>query len=279
VNRSENTWQVSFDPATASVKGRPTQITHGARRYSCPDPSPDEKSLVFVTMGEAQEDLLLLNRDSGQLRQLTNDATLNRTPRWSPDGSQVAFLSDRDGKNDIWRVNQDGSGLERLTDTPGAGALNPVWSPDGRRLLYQVGDINSYIVEPGQAGRPPQPLTGRQMPGFLPWSWSPDGKLLAGWQFKADHPRGGVVTYSFVNSRYERLTEWGTNPVWMNDNRRLLFINMGKLFVIDRLTGETRELYSVEPNSFARIALSQDNRRLYYSLFSAEANLWLLSLN
>jgi Tol biopolymer transport system component/predicted Ser/Thr protein kinase len=279
VVRSENTWQTSFDPATGFVKGQSVQITRGARRYSCPDPAPDEKSIAFVTAGESQEDLFVLDRDSGQVRQLTNDAAMNRAPRWSPDGRQIAFVSDREGRNEIWKVNQDGSGLSRLAPASVTGLLNPVWSPDGRQLLYQMSDANSYIIEPERADLPPHPLEGRQEPGFFPWSWSPDGKRLAGWQFRADHPGSGIVVYSFADARYERLTDRGTNPVWLNDNRRLLYINMGKMYLLDSRSGETRDLYSVEPNNFTRFTLSRDNRRIYYSLFSTEANLWLLSLN
>jgi Tol biopolymer transport system component len=281
VNRSENTWQIAFNPVTASVTGQPSQITHGATRYSCPDPSPDEKSLVFVTSIDAQEDVFVINRDTNELRQLTNDTSLNRIPRWSPDGRQIAFLSDRSGKNEIWKVNQDGSGLERLTDVPGANVLNPVWSPDGRRLLYQVRDVNSYIIDVSgseQTRRPPQPLAGHQMPGFFPWSWSPDGKLLAGWPYKNELPGSGVVVYSFATSRYERLTERGTHPAWLNDNRRLIYILHGKMYILDSLTRHSREFHSVEPEYLARFAITRDNRRIYYSLFSTEATIWLLSL-
>jgi Tol biopolymer transport system component len=281
VSRSENTWQIPFDPVTASVTGQPARITHGARRYSCPDLSPDEKSLVFVTSGEAQEDVFVINRETNELRQLTNDSALNRTPRWSPDGRQIAFVSDRSGNNEIWKVNQDGSGLERLTDTPGAYALNPVWSPDGRRLLYNVRDVNSYIIDligAEQTRRPPQPLAGQQVPGFHPWSWSPDGKLLAGWPYKPELPSSGVVVYSFATSRYERLTERGTHPVWLNDNRRLIYINLGKMYMLDSLARRSWKFHSVEPDHFAKFAISRDNRRIYYSLFSSEATIWLLSM-
>jgi hypothetical protein len=87
-----------------------------------------------------------------------------------------------------------------------------------------------------------------------------------------------MLVYSFATGSYERLTDRGTNPIWLNDNRRLLYLDMGNLYALDSLTKISRELYSVEPNNFARFALSRDNRRIYYSLFSTEANLWLLSL-
>ncbi|MDQ3755169.1 MAG: hypothetical protein M3371_10615, partial [Acidobacteriota bacterium] len=216
--------------------------------------------------------------ENAQLRQLTNDPAQDRTPRWSPDGRQIAFLSDRSGKYEIWKVNEDGSGLEQLTDVPDADVFNPVWSPDAKRLLYEMRDSNSFIIELSQPRAAAQPLSGQQLPGFLPWSWSPDGKLLAGWQMKLERPNGGVVIYSFALSRYEQLTDFGRNPVWLNDNRHLIFADLGKMYVLDTVTGRARDLHSVEPNGFGTFALSRDNRRLYYSLVSAEADIWLLPL-
>lgn len=280
MNRRENTWQVSFDPATGNVGGSPVQLTRGVRRYSNPELSPDEKSIVFVSQGEAQEDVFVITRDGAELRQLTDDLSLDRIPRWSPDGQQLAFLSDRNGKYEIWRMNQNGGDLERLTDVPEADVLNPVWAPDGRRLLYQVRGINSYVIEPGRprAVRTPQPLAGQQIPGFLPWSWSPDGKLLAGWQSRTERPNGGVVIYSFAAPRYERLTDRGRSPLWLNDNRQLIFADLGKIYLLDILTKQWREIYSVEPDNLGTFMLSRDNRRLYYSLFSSESDVWLLPL-
>jgi len=58
----------------------------------------------------------------------------------------------------------------------------------------------------------------------------------------------------------------------------LIFSYLGKMYVLDVKTGSSRELQSVEPSGFGSFALSRDNRRLYYSLVSTEADLWLLPL-
>jgi eukaryotic-like serine/threonine-protein kinase len=281
MNRRENTWQVAFDPVTLSVTGQPTPITRGVRRYSNPEISPDEKSLVFVSQGEAQEDVFIIDRDGAQPRQLTNDHAQDRSPRWSPDNRQIAFTSNRNGKYEIWKVNEDGNGLEPLTDVPGVDVFHPVWSPDGKRLLYQAGGVNSFIIEAGKpfTAQTPQPLPGQQPSGFLPWSWSPNGKLLAGWQLRPELPDMNIMVYSFASARYELFPYRGTEPIWLSDNRRLIYTELTKLYLLDTLTGQRRELYSVAPNNFGRLSLSRDNRRLYYSLFTPEADIWLVSLN
>lgn len=120
---------------------------------------------------------------------------------------------------------------------------------------------------------------GQQMPSLTPWSWSPDGKLLAAWQFDPQVAIGGVVIYSFAEHRYERLTTHGMNPIWLRDSRRLIFADLGKLYLLDTITRQEREIHNVGRNGFGVFALSRDNRRLFYSLISAEADIHMLSLN
>lgn len=280
VNRRENTFQVDFEPSTCRVVGQPVQITQGIRRFSSPEVSPDEKSLVFVSAAEAQEDVFVIDRETGQARQLTNDPAANRLPRWSPDGQQIVFLSDRSGKYEVWRVNVDGSGLDQLTDVPEADLVSAVWSPDGRRLLYQMRNVNSFIIEPDKppGDRTPQPLIGEQMPSLIPWSWSPDGKLIAGSQFDPQLATRGIVVYSFSDHKYERVTTHGTSPIWMADGKRIVFSELNRLFVLNMVTREEHEIHNLGRDNFGAFALSRDNRRLYYSLISTEADIHLLSL-
>jgi Tol biopolymer transport system component len=280
MNRRENTWGIAFDPVAGRVIGQPTEITHGSRRYASAEVSPDEKSLVFSSVGDAQEDVFIINRDDGGIKQLTNDSALDRSPRWSPDGQQVAIQSDRSGKYEIWKVNADGTGLAQLTDVPSGDVFSPVWSPDGQRLLYKVRSVGSFVVQLGKSAAATQPLSSQHLPSFLPWSWSPDGKLVAGWRLDPGPPDYYVMVYSFPEQRYIELPERGQNPIWLNDSKRLIYTRLGSLHLYDNNTGASRILHSAGGTSnVGTLSLSRDNRRLYYSLRSSEAAIHLLSLN
>jgi eukaryotic-like serine/threonine-protein kinase len=280
LNRQENMWQAGFDPVRGKLTGEPVRITQGARRHHFPELSPDGELIVAQSAGETQEDLFVINSDGTGFRQLTDDPAQNRMQRWSPDGQHIAFISDRGGKYDIWQVGRDGSDLRQLTAVRKGSAIAPVWSPDGMRLLYRVVDENCYLIETAKpfAEQPPVPLPGQPYRGFIPWSWSPDGKWLAGWQLWYEKEHGGVVVYSFETQAYEHLSQTGTTPIWLNDNRQLLTSNSSDLYLLDRLTKKPRLLYSIGPDQLGGFSLSRDNRKLYYSRISSETDLCLLTL-
>jgi Tol biopolymer transport system component/predicted Ser/Thr protein kinase len=273
-----NLQQVGFDPNKETVTGQPVWITQGSRRAMAPDLSPDGEWLAFDSQGGQQEDLFVIRQDGTGLRQLTDDIYKDRKPNWSPDGKRIAFYSDRSGKWEIWTINSDGSGLHQLTYTSGT-ALNPVWSPDGTLLAYRNAAGSPSIIE---VGKPWQEQSPRRLPSmsdsndWAPCSWSPDGRRLAGGRT----PGGaGIVVYSLESQQYEKLTDFGNNPVWLSDSRRLLFLNQGKVYLVDSQSKQIREVLSAAPHDIGfAIALSRDDRLIYFTLVTTEADIWLMTL-
>jgi Tol biopolymer transport system component len=280
--RRANLQQVGFDPDKETVTGQPVWITQGSRSARVPHLSPDGEWLAFDSMRDQQEDLFVIRRDGTSLRQLTDDPYKDRQPRWSPDGKRIAFHSDRTGKWEIWVINSDGSGLKQLTYDPG-GVINSVWSPDGTRLAYRNpgGESPASIIEVEKAWTEQSPQVLPSMGGLFgwsPWSWSPDGQKLAGTKLRGGPP-GGILVYSLETQQYEKLTDFGRNPIWLSDSRRLLFNHQGKLYLIDSQSKKVREVLSVAPNEFGNgVTLSRDDRQLYFSLVTTEADIWLMSL-
>jgi eukaryotic-like serine/threonine-protein kinase len=278
--RNENVSQVGFDPVRGQIVGTSTFLTQGLKRYAFFSLAPDEQSFVYLARGEPQQDLFTANRAGTPLHRLTDDAAQDIVPRWSPDGEWIAFLSDRSGKYEIWKVKPDGSGLSQMTNEPGREVIAPVWSPDGKKLLYQIRNVNSYIIDANLPGTDQTPhfLPGHPPAGFIPWDWSPDNTLLVGWQPLAD--QRSIVVYSFKEADYQSFVlGFGSYPIWLNDDRRVLFREAGSLYVLDRVTGKWQEILSLKaPTLIGNYALSRDNRRLYYTSGSAEADIWLLNV-
>lgn len=285
VQKSEtrNLQRIGFDSSRAKTTGTPQVITRGTRYVSSPDVSLDDEWLAYSSQGEKQEDIFLIRRDGARQRQLTNDLFNDRFPRWSPDGKRIAFYSDRSGRYDIWFINADGTGLQQLTFTSGPPAFYPIWSPGGSRLVFKQRDRLPFVIE---TSRPWHEQTPRQLPPpapgreqFWPWSWSADGRKLAGWLVDAADGKNYVHTYDFETQSYEQLTSFGRNPVWLRDNRRLLFHAEGRIYLVDSETKKVREVHSAAPDEAQAACLSRDESDLYYTLLRTEADVWLLHLD
>jgi eukaryotic-like serine/threonine-protein kinase len=274
----ENIQRVGFDPQKGVVVGAMTPITSGERRVTAPELSPDGQWLAFYTFGSPQEDLFVARRDGSESRQLTNDRRRDRVPRWSPDGKRIAFYSDRSRNYEIWAIDLEGGGLGRLTNCAPDNCFYPAWSPDGTRLAFYKAGVNTFITELDKqsGGQTPLPSRADDEGHFELWSWSPDGQKLAGvWQ---GGKSSGVFTYSFATRRYERITDFGSDPVWLSDNHRLLFISRHKLYLVDTRAKQPRVILSPAPLRVSLATPSRDDRLIYLSVISPESDIQMLSL-
>ena len=103
--------------------------------------------------------------------------------------------------------------------------------------------------------------------------------MLAGYQVKGEGVFTGITVYSFDSKKFERLTEFGSYPRWLSDNRRLLFRYRDKLYLVDSRTKKAREIFSVAPNLAASgLALARDDRVIYFPLWVTEADIWLMTM-
>jgi serine/threonine protein kinase len=274
-------YQIAFNPTAKDATGPAVPINQGSRLFGSPDISPDGEWLVFTNQGEKQEDLFIMRRDGKGLAQITNDLHRDRGPRWSPDGKRIAFYSDRSGEYEIWLTNPDGTGLEQLTYTSDENMIfYPLWSPDSRRIQYRMSASSSYIIEVGKAWEERRletlPLFVHQTLKFGPWDWSPDGSALAGGLSGGETGGRGIMLYSFQTHEFEKITEFGTAPLWLNDNQRLLFHDRGTIYLVDRRTKtKPQKVWSVAPNTLSGFTVSRDDRSIYFSMDSTESDIWL----
>jgi Tol biopolymer transport system component len=284
--RRANLQRIEFDSISGIVKGQPIAITQGSQQMFHPQLSPDGEWLTFESIGTKQEDLFIIRPDGTGMRQLTDDPHKDRQLRWSPDGKRIAFSSDRTGNFEIWTINRDGSNLQQLTFTAGRNAARPVWSPDGTRLAYGLGGSDTFIMETGKPWPEQKPQLVPQVSGtnetFRAFSWSPDGRKLAGWYRRSDSESEnafGIALYSIESQQFEKFDASGVTPVWLGDSRRLIFGDTGgKLFLLDTQTKKVRQIYSLAPQLIDGFTVSRDDRSIYFSYFTEEADIWLCNL-
>jgi hypothetical protein len=113
---------------------------------------------------------------------------------------------------------------------------------------------------------------------FVPWSWSPDGRVLAGTLLGTGDRRPGICLYFFDGQRFEGLTGSGYYPAWLQDSRRLLFADGAKVNLIDRYTKRVKEIHSVTSHLVNHVFISGDNRTIYFGVEQEEGGIWLASL-
>jgi dipeptidyl aminopeptidase/acylaminoacyl peptidase len=94
--------------------------------------------LVFaLEAGEVQSRLYTLT--DGDTPVLIPGTEGARTAHWSPDGRVLAFGRGWSADDGIFLVNPDGSGLRKLfITTEGEHFGDPLWSPDGAKLIFGV---------------------------------------------------------------------------------------------------------------------------------------------
>ncbi len=279
---TSNIERLGFDPAAGRVKGEPSPVTSGSRRWSSPDPSPDGRRVVFYSLEKPDGDLYLANQDGANQTELTSDARVARVPRWSPDGQWIACFSTRSGQAELWKIRPDGSGLQQLTE--GGGAYF-TWSEDGRRMAtYRARpNANGFLIfDPNRPWKEQKPelvtaALGNPEEKFFVNSWSRDGMRIVG---QAEGPVSGILMYDVSTRRYERLADFGEWPVFLPDDRRVLFVaGGGKNFhVLDTRTKKTEEIYSGGRDVLGPPRLTRDGTVMYYSRRVTEADIWLVTL-
>lgn len=278
--KSANIFQAVFDDKEEKIAPNPFEITPGRKINQNPSVSPNGEWIAFDAVKDKQEDIFVIKTDGTNLLQLTNDLYKDRAPRWSPDGSELIFYSDRSGKYESWVIKPDGSGLRQITSDAAKTGLLAFWSPDGKRILQNIGGREPQIFDAD--GVKNIQLLPEKDPKFsgMAFDWSPDGNKLAFLRLGKDTRDLGVDVYSFSTQKFQDVTSSGDAPVWLKDSRRLIYVDRNKFFLFDTATGRKKELMSFPPDSeLQSISLSRDNRFIYFALVSRESNLWVASSN
>jgi Tol biopolymer transport system component len=280
---TSNVQALSFDPIAGAVTGESSWLTTGSRRWANPDPSPDGRWVAFYSLVDPEGHIYVAPADgTGGLRQVTGDAAIDRIPKWSPDGKWIGFFSTRSGRFDIWKIRPDGSDLQQVTE---GGGSYFAWSPDGTRMsvfrnVEETGGIGEVAIfapdRPAKDQKPEDlPSFGTQA-RFFANHWSPDGTRLVG---QVGAGKSGVAMYSFATRSYEPLSDSGEWPVWLPDNRRVLFVRGGKTFcTVDTRTKQVKTVFSVGRDVIGPPRLTRNGRRMYFTRRVTESDIWMLTL-
>lgn len=203
--------------------------------------SPDGSKIAFsagirLTVGtnEPVTNIYVVNGDGSGLTQLTRDSGRNESPTWSPDGKQIAFTSNRDavGQPKIWVMSADGSNQREIpnnaiTKSSGYYDLDPAWSPDGTKILYNHyracrNDVEVAIYVMNTDGSNSRLLTNdpNSCGVYSSPRWSPDGTMIVtSFRSRARNDISFPTEIIVMNAD-------GSNPI--NISNRGQYINTGQ---------------------------------------------------
>ncbi|HEY1264649.1 MAG TPA: protein kinase, partial [Terriglobales bacterium] len=170
-----------FDEASATLRGEPVPVTQNVRFeegnwrgvFDC----SADGTLVYQSAISSEGTQLTWYAHDGRVLGKLGDPDVYNNVRLSPNGKQLA-VSIGDPNANIW-VYEVNTGARIRYTYGGITDRSPVWSPDGKQLVfYRVQPPGSIIevVTAGSAGADKQFFSSQSMK--WPTSWSPDGKYL-----------------------------------------------------------------------------------------------------
>lgn len=200
------------------ASGNTRQLTDGTHYEHSIDWSPNSQELLFICNREPDEDqffnydVFALKVANGSIRRLTATENAEYHPLWSPDGAHIIYQATRRGLTDlettmedthVWIMDADGSNRRELGASIDNRQGAPVWSHDGKSVLFTVqehGSIKLYRLPID--GGPPQVLVGQK--GFVgDISVADNGKIA----YTFLSPSDSSQLYLLENATSKKLTD------------------------------------------------------------------------
>jgi len=167
-----------FDIATGRVEGDPIRIASDVLPVTWPPHAlftiSDSGRIAYVrgSAADAESEFVWMDRASGEMTPIGVEGSL-WNPSLSPDGRILAFdWTTSETSGDIW-VRDLERGLDtRLTSDP-KNESNPVWTPDGRTVIFFRGN-DIYRITPD--GVSEAELLRESTERSYAWAVTPDGR-------------------------------------------------------------------------------------------------------
>ena len=177
--QGSNLMAVPFDLERLQVNGTAVPVVQGVLGGGAQYSISATGTLVYIPGGAVatQGKMVWVSRNGAE-QPLTAPARVYDQPRLSPDGRRIAVDITDSGGTQVGLYDLARDTLARFTFEGNGNGL-PTWTPDGRRIAFQsnkeAGVHIFWQLADGSGGL--ERLTNGAYD--VPFSWSPDGKLLA----------------------------------------------------------------------------------------------------
>jgi Tol biopolymer transport system component len=214
-----------FDAKALKTTGEPIPLAEniGTDNVGLARFSVSREGTVAYRTGESGNRFLWMDR-SGKEGETAGDPGDSRNPAFSPDGERLAYdrVDPRRGKRDVW-VRDLKRGVSSRFTFAADNTFAPLWSPDGRRIVYTVG--NDFFEKATEGLSEEKPLLKSDEPKFA-CDWSRDGRYIAfssqgketGWDIWVLPTFGDKKPIPFLKTSFSEL-----KPVFSPDGRFLAY--------------------------------------------------------
>ena len=141
-------------------------LTHGTTReiwssahaiiVGGPSLTSDGRQVAFSVEEGDRTVLYVMDSEGSHVRVLADSLALRGNPSWAPDGQSIVSAVIRDGEPRVTRIFLNGDSPIPMVPEY---SIDPVWSPDGRLLVYSGADVGTtFPLRAAAADGRPYPL-------------------------------------------------------------------------------------------------------------------------
>ncbi len=210
--------------------------------------SADDSKIVFDSERDGNREIYIMNSDGSDQTRLTFNPTSDVGPvSFSPDGKRIAFSRNAANEGnaaynyDIYTMNIDGGDVRQVTTDPEFDA-EPMWSPDGSRILFlSARDRNMEIYAINMDGSGEVNLSQRPEGNDGLVSFTADGRFVICVHNSSAKPDFNQIWLINADGSNRRQVTSFTDKV-----SRAAYSPQAKKFAVSSIKGGNFEIYSMD---------------------------------
>lgn len=200
-----------------------TQLKKADKMINTWSVSPDGKRVAFGARG----DIFTVPAKEGITRNLSHSSGIHeRNVEWSPKGDYISFIADTDGNDEIYIIKQDGSEpAKQLTSDGETYKFNPIWSPDGKYLLWGDKKLRLQLME--VESQKTRTIAQGESWEIRDYNWSPDNQWIC-YTLPQEGAVSKIMAYNLNTQKTHAITDdWynASGGSFSSDGKYLFFVS------------------------------------------------------